>query len=138
MPRHHLSKTRVKELFGVERVEPRGRKLRRLNPEEFERTFGMRLKSPISPAKKRRAKSADELFGDMYRVYDTSSITVFRAAADELHAIVLGNMSECPEFVLKYMKKKLEPAVVEDYNKRKVAKLKAVIERAEAALRKLT
>ncbi len=136
-PKHQLTKERVRELFGVERYDPKGKATRRLTPDEFEATFKVRPHPKMRSKAKQRAAAANEAFSEMYRLYDMSSLTIFRAAADELHNVAIKNMSECPAFVLEYMRKKLEHETIKKLNAKKVARLRSVIEKAEAGLRVL-
>lgn len=136
-PRHKLSKADVKRLFGVEVVEPRWAEPKRLGASEFEAYFGIRPAPKLGGRQKRAAKKADELFGDMWRVYGISSLDVFRGAAEELHARVLHELSSCPQFVLHYMAQQLSPERVETHRTKQAERLKAGIARQEAALRRL-
>ncbi len=136
-PKHQLTKERVRELFGVERYDPKNKAARRLKPDEFEAAFGVRPHPKMRAKAKQRAAVANEAFSEMYRLYDMSSLVIFRAAADELHNVAIKNMSECPEFVLDYMRKKLEAEAVKKLNAKKVARLRAAIAKAEAGLRVL-
>lgn len=138
MPKHRLTPAQVKELFGVERVEPKGKPPRRLNNQKFYEAFGIRRSRAPSRQERRAIKKANELFSDMSMVYEVSSLEVFRAAAEELHADILHQMSRCPKFVLDYMERQLEPARVDAYRHKTAEQLRAGIARRESALRRIT
>jgi hypothetical protein len=137
-PKHRLNRKQIKELFGLELIVSKGPRLRRLTADEFERAFGVRPARKLSKSERQRAHDNNELFVDMHHQYGMGSIEVFRAAAEDLHFGMLSAMSSCPEFVLAYMRKKLDPAVLERLREKKAARLRTNIRQAEVALRRLT
>lgn len=133
-----LSKKEFKERYGQELITARGKQARRLSALELKTTFGISPLPKLRPRQKKRAKEADDLFSDMYRIYGIASLNIFREAAVGLHDATLHKMSECPEFVLAYMRRQLEPARVEALREKTVKKLRSKAEQIESELRRLT
>jgi hypothetical protein len=137
-PPYRFTKAQVKELFGVDLVTPKGKQPRKLTAAELQDHFGISPMPKLRKKQKRRAATVDELFSDMLQVYGVASITVFRAAAEQMHFEILRTMSECPEFVISYMQGQLTPERVEAHRQKQVKKLRAAIASTERNLRRLT